>query len=230
MKFIAEIISIKQETHDVKTFRFNKPNEFSFISGQYCLVSFVDQDGGRPFTFSNNPTSDYIELTIKKIGEFTKELFKLKVGNKLVIDGPKESVLRFDGSIKDNIVFLAGGSGITPFMSIIRYIVNKRLHNKIILLYSNRTTKDIIYKKELDKIDSIDVIYFITNEIVKNLRYESRRVDKELVRKHVKDVNDYLWYICGPPRMVDAMKNILNELSVDKEKIKAAEWQIPGKN
>jgi len=236
--FIAEIIDIRKETHDVKTFRLTKPGDFSFIAGQYCLVSFIGKpeffEESRPFTFSNDPTQkDFIELTIKEMGDFTQELFKLKKGDKLKIDGPKGEALNFDESIK-NIVFLAGGSGITPFISAIRYVISKNLPNKMILLFSNRTENDIIFKQELEKFNknnnNIKIITTLTDEVPDRWKGETKRIDKEMIKKYVEEPKKWFWYICGPPPMIKAMENILSSLNVPKEKLKIEDWQIQGKS
>jgi len=148
----------KKGTEYEKTFTIKSPTDFNFISGQYCLVSFVDnkkfKDQRKPFTFTNSPTDKgFIELTIKKIGLFTTALFSLKIGDLLKIRGPIGRFLNFDETIKKNVVLIAGGSGITPFMSIIRYSLAKNLPNEIIMFNGNRTVDDIIFREYLEEID-----------------------------------------------------------------------------
>lgn len=226
MEFETEIIEIRDETYEVKTFRVRNPSNFSFIPGQYCLVEL--DDISKPFTFSNIPKEDYLELTIKKLGEFTSKLFELSRGDKLKINGPMGETLNFNEDIKDNIVFIAGGSGITPFISSIRYIIDKNLPNKVVLLYSNRTREDIIYKKELDKLkDNIKVVYFLTRDEMEGA--ENQRINKEIISKYIDNVKDMLWYVCGPPRMNSGIREILKELNINKDKIRIESWEIPGK-
>ena len=144
---VIKIIKIIDETPDVKTFRLKSENNIDFIPGQYCMVSFPDdEDNKRPFTFSSSPTEKgYIDLTVKKMGVFTTKLYSLGIGDKLKIIGPNGESLNFDGSVKEDIVFIAGGSGITPFISALRYAAIKNLPNSITLLFSSKTEKDIIY-------------------------------------------------------------------------------------
>jgi len=237
MQYIGEILKIIQETPDVKTFRITRPSDFNFISGQYCLVSFLGKtqfiDESRPFTFTSSPTQkDFIELTIKKMGEFTQALFKLQPGAKLQINGPKGESLNFDASIKDNVVFIAGGSGITPCIAALRYAVAQKLTNKIILLFSNRTEKDIIYRKELETLNkgSIKIVNTITDQIPHGWNGETRRIDRAMIEKYIQNPKSWLWFVCGPPPMVVALKNILHELNIPEEKLRIEEWQLPGKS
>lgn len=236
-QFIGEIIEIRNETYDVKTFRVRKPISFSFIPGQYCLVSFIDRqefaDESRPFTFANSPTDDrFIEITVKKISGFTAALHSLKVGDKLKIEGPLGASLNFNESVKDDIIFLAAGSGITPFISAIRYIITKKLSNKIILLFSNKTENDIIYKKELEKINNrnIKIIHTLSQEAPEGWKGEIGRINKEMVEKYVKNPKEKLWYICGPPLMADSIKKILIEMNIPQERLRIEDWQLPGKH
>jgi NAD(P)H-flavin reductase len=236
-QFIGEIIKLIQETPDVKTFRITKPHNFTFIPGQYCLVSFLDKiefmDEARPFTFTSSPTQkDFIDLTIKLMGDFTKELFKLDQGTKLQIDGPKGESLNFDENIKENVVFIAGGSGITPCIVALRYATAKNLPNKMMLFFSNKTFKDIIYGKELEILNhkNITIINTISDEIPGDWHGETGRINKAMIEKYVKIPSKWLWYVCGPPPMVTAIKNILHDLNIPEEKLRIEEWQLPGKS
>ncbi len=238
VEVIGEITKIKKETYDVKTLRLNLTENIDFIPGQYCLVSMIGKEEfkgeSKPFTFSSSPTQKgYIELTIKKIGKFTTAIHSLKIGDKLKIEGSFGESLNFDESIKDNIVFLAGGSGITPFISSIRYAIAKHLPNNIILFFSNRTEKDIIYKKELGEInkdENIKVINTLSSDVSDSWSGEKGRIDKEMIEKYVKNPKEKLWYICGPPPMVDSMKEILIKMNVSIERLRIEDWQVPGKH
>jgi len=239
IQFTGEITAIKDQTHDVKTFTIKSPTDFNFISGQYCLVSFVDnekfKDQRKPFTFTNSPTDKgFIELTIKKIGPFTTALFSLKIGDLLKIRGPIGKFLNFDETIKKDVVLIAGGSGITPFMSIIRYSLAKNLPNKIIMFNGNRTVDDIIFREDLEKIDdeedNIKIINSLTRETSADWKGERGRIDKDMIKRYVNNLSKHLWYICGPPPMIKAMKAMLKELDLAEEDKRIDPWEIPGKS
>ena len=129
----GKITEIIQETKDVKTFKLD--SKIDFVPGQYCLVALPeDEYDKRPFTFANSPMDNHIEFTIKQIGEFTTKLHSLKVGDKLLFSSAKGTSLNFDESVSKDVVFIAGGSGITPFMSILRFAIKKKLKNRQNLL------------------------------------------------------------------------------------------------
>lgn len=226
-----KIIEIIDETHDVKTFRFSRPKDFSFIAGQFCMVSIDGIDKKIPLTFSSSPVCDQLDITVKEVGEFTLLMFKLKVGDSVLIDGPRGKIQNFDESIDKDIIFIAGGSGVTPYMSSIRYAIDKKMKNQIFLFFGNRSIKDIIYYQELKKIDNensnIHVINVLSEE---KWDGETGFITKDLIEKYV-DVNNKLFYVCGPPVMNKVVKEmLLNELKIDEEKIIMDKWEIPGKD
>ncbi|MFP4045943.1 MAG: ferredoxin--NADP reductase [Candidatus Aenigmatarchaeota archaeon] len=234
----GEIIKVIDETHDVKTLRVKLDEEIEFKAGQYCLLSFPedgDETEARPFTLSNPPTQENpIEFTVKKMGDFTSRLHNLEEGDKINATGPYGDSLIFDETIDKDVVFISGGSGITPFISAIRLIVEKDLGNNVVLVNSNRTKDDIIYRSELKRIEDImrnvRVVNTLTQEIPNDWDGEKGRIDKRIIRKYVSYLSKRLWYICGPPPMVDSMKKILLEMNIKEENIRAEDWQLPGKH
>ena len=229
---IGEIIKVKQETPDVKTFRLKLEHPIKFISGQFCLVSCIGKkicDGeDRPFTFASSPTEKEIELTVKIMGKYTRALDSLTAGDKFNISQPSGTALNFDETVKEDVVFIAGGSGITPFMSAIRYAVAKQLKNNITLLFSNQKEEDIIYRKELDNLPaSIKVVNTLTAD---DWDGETGRIDRDMIEKYVDNPKERLWYICGPPPMVQAMKEILLNIGIIEKNIRIEGWQLPGKH
>jgi ferredoxin-NADP reductase len=229
------VVSVRDETQDVRTIRLSTLGRgFDFVPGQYCLVSMAGSEEARPFTFASSPTeTDYIELTVKRMGEFTAALHRLNPGDSLKVDGPMGESLNFDDSIREDVVFIAGGSGITPFMSALRYAGKKGLPNGFTLLFSSREEGDIIYNdelRELQKRGNMTIINTLTQGKPKGWKGENGRIDADMVKRHVKDLKSKLWYICGPPPMVDSVKGMLIGLGVPEEKIRWEDWQIRGKH
>ena len=147
---IVKIISIENITHDVKRFRVEKPEEYSFIPGQATEVSIntpVLKDEKRPFTFTCLNREPYLEFTIKiypSHNGVTNELGKLKPGAELIIRDVWGAI-----SYKGKGVFIAGGAGITPFISIFRDLRTKDEISGNTLIFANKTKADIILENEL---------------------------------------------------------------------------------
>ena len=235
----ARITGIKQETHDVKTFRLEPEESIDFLPGQYCIVSIKepeeDLDKDRiPLTFASPPTRDYIELTVKRMGSYTSALHNLDEGKVLELGEPQGESLVFDESVDRDVVFLAGGSGITPFISAIRYSVDMDLDNSMTLIYSNMEYRDIIYRTELEHLskeyDRFKLVNTLTENSNGHWEGETGFVDEEMVERHVESPEEKLWYICGPPGMIDAMEEMLKDIGVPDELVRYEKWQLPGKH
>ncbi|MBU0757076.1 MAG: FAD-dependent oxidoreductase [Nanoarchaeota archaeon] len=238
-EFVGEVTAIVQETHDVKTIRVTVPEDFSFIPGQFFMLSIPghpDFDAvQKPLTFANSPnTKEVIEFTFKKMGAFTSALNDLIKGDKLKLKAPCGRLLNFDENIKKDVVFLAGGTGITPFMSSLKYAFEEKMSNNFVLFFGNQSPKDIIYEKKLEKMarehDNLKVINTVV-EPDSDWDGETGFISKKIVLKYIKkEPKEYIWYICGPPAMNAAMKTMLAELNVDDNQIRIDPWELPGKS
>jgi len=236
--FKSKIVEIKDETPDVKTFVLKKPWGFSFIPGQYCLVSIVDneklKDAKKPLTFSNSPTSGHLELTAKKMGDFTSELFNLEKGDKLHINGPLGDTFNFHKAIERPIVYLAGGTGVTPFMSAIRFVVAKKLKHDLTLIYGNLSPKDIIFRKELEEINekhaNINIVFAVMQDKTGVWKGHRGFINKTIVQDNAAAPGETLFMMCGPPPMMKAMKRILQEMKTPDPNIIIDKWEMPGKS
>jgi ferredoxin-NADP reductase len=213
MKHIVKILRIEQETHDVKRFIVEKPEGYKFIPGQATDVSINKlkwKNEERSFTFTSLNEQPYLEFIIKKYEEHngvTNELHKLIIGDELIIREVFGTI-----NYKGNGVFIAGGAGITPFIAILRQLnkENKLKGNK--LIFSNKTSKDIILEKEFKEMfkdNPEDLILTLTVEI--NEDYENKMIDEEFLKLKIKDFKQN-FYICGPDKMMKDLKNILNKL------------------
>lgn len=229
--FGGEIIifetSVKQKiqrTPDVISIRFNRPEGFDFTPGQYFFIAL--KRGGnqleKHFTISSSPTElDFIEVTKKLTGhEFANALAGLREGDTVTINAPFGDFV-FKGEY-DKIGMLTGGIGITPLRSIIKYCTDKQLGTNIVLLYSNRSEDDIPFKAEFEELanqnKNLKVVHTVTQP-GKEWKGLKGRIDKEMVQKEIPDYMERIFYICGPPKMVDAMVSILKEMKVPDEQI-----------
>lgn len=155
-------------------------------------------------------------MTTKKgTSNLKKAFFNLKTGDYVLIDGPY-GIFTLQEDYSKPVVLLGGGIGITPFRCFIKYATDKKLPVKITLFYSNKTKEDIVYKKEFD----------LWNRKNKNLKivYVVGRISEEIVREHVDEIQNSIFYICGPPTMVDGMKSMLKNMEVPKANVKVEEF------
>lgn len=215
---IVKIISIEQVTHDVKRFRVEKPEGYSFVPGQATDVSINTPElkkEKRPFTFTCLNREPDLEFTIKiypSHNGITNELGKLNPGAELIIRDVWGAI-----SYKGRGVFIAGGAGITPFISIFRDL---RMKNEITgntLIFANKTKADIILEDELREMLGNDAFINILSDEKKN-GYFYGMITKDFLKAHIGDSNRN-FYLCGPPPMMDAVKQQLANLGVGENSI-----------
>jgi ferredoxin-NADP reductase len=214
---IVKIISIENITHDVKRFRVEKPEEYSFIPGQATEVSInthVLKDEKRPFTFTCLNRDPYLEFTIKiypSHNGVTNELGKLKPGAELIIRDVWGAI-----SYKGKGVFIAGGAGITPFISIFRDLREKDELSGNTLIFANKTKADIILENELRYMLGDAFINILSDE--KDNSYFHGMITEEFLKDNIGDSNRN-FYLCGPPPMMDAVKKQLASLGAGENSI-----------
>ncbi|MBS1918774.1 MAG: flavodoxin reductase [Bacteroidetes bacterium] len=206
----VKILSVKQITHDVRQFKIQKPAGYSFIPGQATDVAINKpgwKDEKRPFTFTALNDWDHLEFTIKIYTDHngvTNELGKLKPGDELIIHDVWGAI-----QYKGEGVFIAGGAGVTPFIAILRQLKKENKVGNNMLLFSNKTEKDIILKSEFTEILGKNFINTLTHEQLPG--YDHYMINEEYLKQKIKNFNQH-FYICGPDRMVTAIKSILEKL------------------
>ena len=227
-----KIIKIIDEAPNVKTFRAEIPNgtEINFYPTQFFMVRFPDNPNlQRAYSISSSPTQKkYMEITVNLVGEFTTKLFKAKIGDYLIFKGPFGK-FHFTEEIKNNIVLISGGCGIAPLMSLVRYCSEKKLQNRIKLIYSVKTPADIVYDKEFKKLALENPNFSYTLTITRpkpehNWTGRTGRIDANLLKENIGNIKNSLYYLCGPVELVKSIIEMLKTLGVKEEQIKTDIW------
>lgn len=209
---IVKIQSLKHVTHDVLQVVTDRPAGYVFNPGQATEVAINNEkwrEEKRPFTFTSLPTDNFLEFTIKTYPMrhgVTNELLKLSPGDELILHDVWGAI-----SYKGEGVFIAGGAGITPFLSIFRhlYVMNKIGNNK--LIFANKTKADIIHEDEVKKILGKSFINILSDEKIGGLAHGY--ITKDFLKENIEKL-DSMFYVCGPPPMMDAVQGYLVELGV----------------
>ena len=217
-----------KETPGVITLKFLpvKGAIFSFRPGQFILVSFLDDRANgkiRAYSISSIPQEKFLAITVKKIGIFSSALHNLKIGEKIKI-GPPQGNFFLKDPMK-NLVFLAGGIGIAPFFSIIKNLYHQKSAAKVALFYSNRTKKETVFFKELNKIakkwPSFKVINLLTRERLKNKGIQEHcRLNGKILKKYLRNLKNKNYFICGPAEFVNDLWRSLKKVGVKESFIK----------
>jgi len=197
---------IKWETADTATFFFTEASgrKINYTAGQFITLVFTHhgEEIRRSYSLSSSPDEDKLSVTIKRItnGEISRfMLAKIKVSDILNAIEPagKFTINNFD--CQKDIFFFAGGSGITPIFSQLKYILNRSGESRITLIYSNRDDS-VLFKRELDELalhhpGRLKIIYLLSSE---GNRLNNIQVE-QLVRQYVKfDIAKAEFYLCGP--------------------------------
>lgn len=202
------------------TFQVNE--EFNFVPGHYIFVTLInppyadDRSNRRHFSIVNSPDEKGIITIATRIRDsgFKKSLKELSLGTEVEL-GPISGSFVLPEDTSKPLVFVAGGIGITPFISMLRYVKNHNLNYKITLLYSNRDQASTAYLEEVQKFKSI-----LTMTEDPAWQGEKRRIDANFIKEYFPQVNTNTYFVVGPPPMVDAVQKALLEAGVEINNIK----------
>jgi len=214
------------ETPTIKTFRLVDPAgcpiPFSFLPGQFLTLT-IAQDAKtvkRSYTIASSPTQrDYVELTIKReeLGSVSRHLHdQVREGDLLQVSTPQD-YFTFTGAEADSIVLIGGGVGLTPLMSVIRYLTDRGWRQDIYLLYCCRSTEDFVFREELEHLQrrypTLHVVATMTRAAGTTWMGPTGRLTKELLAQTVPDLPSRRIHLCGPAAMMDAVRAILLDFS-----------------
>lgn len=215
---LEEKKEISQNTYE---FSFKKDKDIKFLPGQYLewtLPKGGDDNRGnrRYFTIASSPTEDSIKLGVKfnsSSSTFKNKLLSLPLGSFMSAGSlAGDFILPKDKNVK--IAFIAGGIGITPFRSMVKYLVDKKEHRDIVLFYTVKTEAEIAYKNIFEEKGNLNLkVFYVSTDSMGFL-------NEEKVREQVKDYKERVWYLSGPNSMVSSYKKILLSLGISYKKIK----------
>lgn len=226
---LKEKLQIANDTYD---FVFNSDRKLAFLPGQYMEWTLghknPDSRGNRRyFTLASSPTEGNLRIGVKfypQSSSFKKALLSLDSTQSIVVSQLSgEFTLPKDANQK--LCFVAGGIGITPYRSIIKYLIDTNQKRDIILLYSNKTASDIAYKDVFDvglQTLGIRTVYTLTDKTSIPLGWQGRvgYIDAQVMQQEVSDYRDRVFYISGPHSMVDVFEKTLKDMGITGKQIK----------
>jgi glycine betaine catabolism B len=237
---------------DVMSFKFGRQDNishsiFNYAAGQYAFFDiggvYNDPEGPvRHFSLASSPTEEEIIISTRiRDTPYKKRLSSLEIGSKAKVTKPLGKFVLHDDYSKP-AVLLSGGIGVTPFRSMIKYATDKQLPIRIVMFDSNRNIPNILYKEEFDdclnKNTNLKIVYTITEKeddnqassatgVNKEWKGERGRIDKAMLERHLNDteIKNSIYYICGPPGMLNAIKELLqNSLQIPNDQIRTEEF------
>jgi ferredoxin-NADP reductase len=235
-KAIAEMVieSAVMELPDTKTIRLKWPAgyDIEFKTGQFITLYWPDTPTyKRAYSLSSCALDrGFYEVTVKRDGKMgTRIVDWAKQGDTMFVIPPTGRFLPVYQPNK-HLICIAGGSGVTPFRGFVREATRRKLKTKMTVLYSVRTTNDIIFDQEFRDLEQQNQnfnFYVTCTRLAREDPWTGRRgrITADWVKEHVHDLPNTVFYACGPNELVEFAETlVLDELHVPKEQMKAEKW------
>ena len=198
---------------------------FTYKAGQFAWIKlnkspFLISD--HPFSFSSSPTEGPIlQFTIKAVGDFTKKIQSLPLNSLAYVDGPYGSFTLNETNTSGKIFLIAGGVGITPMVSLLKFLSDKKTLSSVTLIYAAKDDQQIIFLDELERISKtikLQIVY-ILEEPSNKIAFQKGLISKELIQQYLNQKDNTVFYVCGPPKMNKAVIQILKSLKIKDKNI-----------
>ncbi len=236
------VVKTIQENKDVTSLIIETDQDSCDLQGkpgQFASIRVMGESGwseAHPFTISCQPCSKRMQFTIKHVDDFTTHIRDLEPGTEIQCTGPL-GVFCKDIGTKEHIVMIAGGVGITPFLSVLRAFRGQQAENDILLFWANKTLADTFAKEELGQMAkelNLRVVHVLSREEPPapgkedKIFYESGHLDGEIIQKYVTSPTAS-FYLCGPPAMQEATVEALQSCGVSSGSIQKEAFVPPKK-
>jgi predicted ferric reductase len=220
------VSEVRQERGDTTTLVMQPEGHpgFHFNPGQFGWLMVWGSPfkiTGHPFSFSSSAAAKggRVEMSIRNLGDFTKEIQRVPVGKRVYLDGPYGAFTI--GNPADMHVLIAGGVGVTPMMSMIRTLADRGDKRPVILLYGSKDRESITFCEELEVLKArldLTVVHVLANPPA-GWTGEQGFIDAETFKRHLPPpYSDHEYFICGPGVMMDAIEKALGEMGVPMAK------------
>ncbi|MGB5080338.1 MAG: FAD-dependent oxidoreductase [Burkholderiales bacterium] len=234
--FRTRLIGSEEVAEGTVAFRFARPAEFEFKAGQSVNLGLVDppetdaKGNRRTFSLVSAPFEpEIVCATRMRDTAFKRVLKAMPKGQEVELRGPAGQFTLAPGEATP-AVFLAGGIGITPFVSMLRQAAKDRLARRLTLFYSNRRPEDAAFLDELSGLQRQNANYEFVGtmtEMQKSVRTwkgETGFIDRAMLERHLGDAPGAIYYMAGPPAMVEAVQKMLAGAGVKDEAIRSDEF------
>jgi glycine betaine catabolism B len=221
---------------DTMSFWFEPPRKLAFTAGQFCMLTVPhvrpDSRGVRRFfSIASSPTEDFLLFATRfqdNVSSFKSALRELNVGDE-VMSVHLEGRFTLPSDPGQSLVFIAGGIGITPFRSIIKYMTDAGIRRPVTLFYANRQANEILFRDVFDqaeKATGLKTVYTLSGDRVpEDWTGKVGRIDGNMIRQEVPDYPDRTYYVSGPEPMVIAFEKMLSEMGIPRGRIKKDSFQ-----
>ncbi|MFA4825032.1 MAG: FAD-dependent oxidoreductase [Methanoregula sp.] len=225
MEYQVRVMEVVSHGNFAFSVRFKRPSAFPYLPGQYMFITIGTGSTAltKHLTLSSSPSNAYLEVTKGSTGHpFAEALRALKAGDEVVIRGPFGD-FTFHGEYA-KVAFIAGGIGITPFWSMMRYATGMRLDTDIRLLCSAKIEPEILFREEMAELSLVNPhLGIITTLTEPGPGWTGRtgRINADMIVQEIPDWQERVFFVSGPPAMVNAMLSVLREMGLTEDRIRS---------
>ena len=234
--YVVKLADRREVAEGTMAFRFEKPTQFVFKPGQFIDVTLVNppetEAEGNVRAFSIASTSDEGTLMVAtrmRNTPFKRTLQTMPLGSEVTIEGPFGNLILHSDATRPAIL-LAGGIGITPFRSIVLQAAKDKLPHRIVLFYSNRRPEDAPFLDEMQAIQGMNPHYTCVSTMTQPAKSsrpwhgETGFITSAMLTKYLANVDSPIYYLVGPPGMVDGLRTTLKGAGIDDEDIRTEKF------
>jgi len=207
---------------------------FDFQAGQFAWITnespFIFRENPFSFSTSSDRDDNLFGFTIKELGDFTSTIKELKPGDTVYVDGPY-GTFNLDEHYENRLVLIAGGIGSAPVLSILRTMKDRGREKPVIFFYGNPTWDSVIYREELEALEkSIDLkVVHVLEHPPAGWEGEKGFITAEILKRHLPEDYqqwEYLFFLCGPMPMIQAVEGALADLDVSTTRIFSEKYEM----
>jgi predicted ferric reductase len=205
---------------------------FDFEAGQFAWITtespFIFREN--PFSFSNSADHEgnVIAFTIKELGDFTSKIGDFKEGKTVYVDGPY-GTFSIDEHECKKMVFIAGGIGSAPVMSMLRTLADRKSKQEVFFFYGNPTWESIIYREELEELEkklNMTLVHVLERP-PEGWEGEKGFIAADILRRHLPDdQGDFTFFLCGPLPMINAVEGALKKLHIQPGHVFSEQYEM----
>ncbi len=234
--FMAKLKARQEVAERTMAFFFEKPSDWTFKAGQFIDITLIDpperdaEGNTRGFSIASAPHEAHIMVTTRlRDSAFKRVLRSMALGTEAKIEGPFGNLVLHNNATRP-AVLLAGGIGVTPFRSIVVRAAKEKTPHRIFLFYANRRPEDAPFIDELRAVarDTPNFHFIPTMTQMAHAQRpwqgETGRIDKHMLARHLEGVHSAIYYLAGPPVMVNGLRAMLNGAGIDDDDIRVEEF------
>ena len=198
--------------------------KMNFVPGQFVFISFEGAQSSRephPFSLTSLPTDDCLNVSIKALGDYTSTIAeKVKMGDRVFVEGPF-GTFSYKGTGHTKQIWIAGGIGITPFISLVQDLFHAKSH-EVHMYYAVRNKKEAVYLSFLEKIASLLENFSITPFYSDTKNY----LTPEYILANTTNSQEYDILICAPPKMIESFRKKFRKLGITRKQLISEEFDF----